>query len=320
MNKPIFSIIVPFFNPGSLINHCIDSLNNLVFKEFEVIFVDDGTTEHLTEVYDCIKNKCLFNYRIIRQENFGLGVARNTGMSASNGDWILFLDCDDAISPTSLSEYFEVISVCPDDVSLICPKYKLVDKENIQTFECSDTGNRFAVLSGIDGSKKFLRRTLIILAPGTLYNLEFLKSNNLYFDKIRWSEDQLFIWNVLFKSKKIIFLNSIIYNYLTNVSTSIMSSTKIKEMINSFTYFEKLKTICPYKGIGRFIAPRWLLGTLHTVSKRNDFDGFKKIFAACKGRKHINKLIIFRDYKIVFLAFCNMFFGKKALYSFLRSH
>lgn len=89
-----YSVIVPLYNAESTIKACIDSVLNQTYKDFELIIVDDGSTDKGGEICDAyaLENDKI---KVIHKQNGGAGKARNTGIEASSGDYVLFLDADD---------------------------------------------------------------------------------------------------------------------------------------------------------------------------------------------------------------------------------
>lgn len=101
------SIIIPSFNYAHYLNECIQSCLNQTYKNIEIIVVDDHSTDNTAEVV-----RAYPNVRYIFQiENFGLSVARNTGIQAATGERILCLDADDTIEPTMVEKCINVDGV-----------------------------------------------------------------------------------------------------------------------------------------------------------------------------------------------------------------
>ena len=103
---PKISVIVPVYNVEEYLDVCLDTIIMQTFKDFEVICVDDGTQDSSGEILD---KYALFDKRIkvIHQENKGLSGARNTGVEAANGEYIMFVDSDDYISPLMLENLYK---------------------------------------------------------------------------------------------------------------------------------------------------------------------------------------------------------------------
>lgn len=102
---PIFSVVIPLYNKRPYIRRAVDSVLSQVDTYFELIVVDDGSTDGSCEELANIEDERL---RIICQVNGGEGAARNTGMRNSTAAWIAFLDADDAWMPDHLSELRKV--------------------------------------------------------------------------------------------------------------------------------------------------------------------------------------------------------------------
>ena len=91
MKKPKFSIIVPVYNTEKYLKRCLDSIKSQSFKDYEVIIVNDGSTDNSSDIIS------KYPYKIINQENLGLSRARNNGVKEASGDYLIFLDSDDYI-------------------------------------------------------------------------------------------------------------------------------------------------------------------------------------------------------------------------------
>lgn len=101
MIRPLVSVVIPVYNVDQYINECVESVLNQTYSNYEVILVDDGSTDtsgalcdDYAEKYDCIST--------VHQENRGLSGARNTGLLSANGEYIYFLDSDDYIENHTL--------------------------------------------------------------------------------------------------------------------------------------------------------------------------------------------------------------------------
>ena len=99
MRKPKFSVIIPYYNvKKEIFLRCIGSVINQTFKDFEIIIVNDGSEENYNKILDCVVKKDN-RIRLINKDNEGVSIARNIGVEKSLGEYILFVDADDAILP-----------------------------------------------------------------------------------------------------------------------------------------------------------------------------------------------------------------------------
>lgn len=119
-----FSIIIPVYNVEKYLNECVDSVLNQKNVDYEIILVDDGSTDNSRQICDeYVKNHS--NISVIHKQNGGASDARNVGIEEAEGDYILFIDSDDKIEKNSLSKINEVIinQKFPDIVMLEVYKY-----------------------------------------------------------------------------------------------------------------------------------------------------------------------------------------------------
>ena len=99
--EDLISVIIPVYNVKPYLRMCADSVFSQTFRNLEIIFVDDGSTDGSGELCDELAAEDP-RVRVIHQENGGLSAARNTGIDASTGAYLYFLDSDDAISPVTI--------------------------------------------------------------------------------------------------------------------------------------------------------------------------------------------------------------------------
>lgn len=108
----MFSIVIPLYNKEQNVKKTIDSILNQTFKDFEVLVVNDGSTDGSAEIVTRFKD-C--RIRLINQENSGVCVARNNGIKSSKFDWIAFLDADDFWEENYLEEIYKAILLYPQN-------------------------------------------------------------------------------------------------------------------------------------------------------------------------------------------------------------
>lgn len=109
---PRFSVVIPCFNQGPFLAECLDSLRAQTLPPHEVIVVDDGSTDPYS--VRRMDELCVDGVRLVRQENRGLSGARNSGIRAATGDWMVPLDADDCLTPDALATYARAIADAPE--------------------------------------------------------------------------------------------------------------------------------------------------------------------------------------------------------------
>jgi len=110
MNIPKISIIIPIYNSAKTIEKCLASIFAQTFRDFEVIIVDDGSTDELERVLKKWSGKI----KLYHQANQGAPAARNFGFTKSVGDYIIFCDADVTMRPDMLAKMFDVLAANPD--------------------------------------------------------------------------------------------------------------------------------------------------------------------------------------------------------------
>jgi len=114
MSHPIVSVIIPAYNSADTIENCIDSVLRQTVSIFEIIVINDGSTDNTVEVITkFIEKNNQKNLYLISQPNGGPAKARNKGIIAAKGDWIAFLDADDSWLPQKLEKQAQVIAKFP---------------------------------------------------------------------------------------------------------------------------------------------------------------------------------------------------------------
>ena len=111
---PLFSIIIPVYNVQNYLSACVKSVVEQPGpRDWECILVDDGSTDQSGAMCDALAAE-LPDLKVIHRENGGLAAARNTGLKAATGDWLLFLDSDDAMAPGLLAQLRGALAAHPD--------------------------------------------------------------------------------------------------------------------------------------------------------------------------------------------------------------
>ena len=105
--RPFYSIIIPTYNRSKFISRAINSVLDQTFSDWEIILVDDGSTDNTRDVISLFDDERI---KYLYQENSERSVARNNGIKNSNGEWICFLDSDDYYLPNHLESFYIFIS------------------------------------------------------------------------------------------------------------------------------------------------------------------------------------------------------------------
>ena len=109
-----FSVIIPLYNKGPYVSKAIQSVLEQTFKDFEVIVVDDGSSDDSFERAKSVLESGTIKYQLIHQDNAGVSTARNNGVVLSSGEYVCFLDADDWWASTFLERMDWLIKTYPD--------------------------------------------------------------------------------------------------------------------------------------------------------------------------------------------------------------
>lgn len=198
MINPLVSIVIPIFNRERTISTCIESVLKVNYDNFELILIDDGSTDSTRSIcqhyVDQYSNVILFC-----QENKGVSAARNKGIELAKGKWITFLDSDDAFLPS----HMEIVRKESTNADLLMVGSCVATKEEdhispigeVQTNKRVYNDNVAAYLM----SKKFDPFVNMFYSVwDKFFRLEIIKSKNIYFDEtVSLGEDQIFVCDYL---------------------------------------------------------------------------------------------------------------------------
>lgn len=123
-----FSVVIPLFNKEQYVERCLKSIQAQTYQNFEIIVIDDGSTDHGAQR---VRALGVSNLRLISQPNGGVSKARNHGIKKANGEWIAFIDADDYWKPDFLLEMINLIEKFPD-VSLCCSAYSFESRVGVK--------------------------------------------------------------------------------------------------------------------------------------------------------------------------------------------
>lgn len=202
------SVIVPVYNGEKFIEECIKNVLNQTLEEFELIIINDGSTDNTLDI--CKRNSEIDKkIRIINQENKGVSSARNKGIEQSNGEYICFVDCDDKIEDNYLEELYNTCE--ENNVKISCCTIESIDnKGNIISSRFMEDGY-YKKIDALDELFKF--RGLNWGPCGKLFHKSLIKGN-LKFPNLHVYEDLSFVYKAIYSSEGIYFTNKCKYYYI----------------------------------------------------------------------------------------------------------
>lgn len=238
MQNPIrFSIIICAYNVENYVRTAIESVLHQTYKNYELILVNDGSTDETLKIIKSYKNT---NIKVINNvKNMGLGASRNEAVKKARGEYILYLDADDTLyNEDTLKKINETINNQQLDICYFGVQYiGGSNKCYLPNAENSTKEARIACDMHFAVSSKCWRR-------------EFLRQKNLEFIEDMYYEDMVYSIKAVIMADKIGYGEFPIYNYYRNREGSIMSTPSIKRCTDMYRMLEnvmELYTVTPDK-------------------------------------------------------------------------
>lgn len=222
--KCLLSIIVPVYNIQDYIGTCLESLCMQGFQEdeYEVLCINDGSTDSSETVVQQMIEKYP-QIRLIKQENQGVSVARNTGIDASRGQYLFFCDGDDFLEPYCLKR---AAKLCLEQKAVSASfGFQTVDEKAEMREVPLECNEEIKWASG--RSKPFYSGNIWRF----IVSREFLNKNNIRFKAgMRYAEDELFLYHIcrFLNFKDHIYIDEIFYNYRMRASSAVHQKRDIR--------------------------------------------------------------------------------------------
>ena len=189
------SVIVPVYNVEKFLPRYLDSLlrQGLYAGEYEVIFVNNGSPDNCATILAEYEARYPDVFKVITQENKGLGCARNTGMKVASGEWITFVDSDDYLMVGAYKYLLE--HFCKGNVDVVAYGYHCVYTDGV---ERPYAGGSLAghIVYEEDGAEYYNNKDELPYVWSKLYRRMFLQENDISFRSI-YLEDTLFVFSYL---------------------------------------------------------------------------------------------------------------------------
>ena len=223
----MISVIVSVYNTAPYLRKCIDSILNQSYKDFELIIVDDGSTD---ESYDIAKSYSDNRIKVFKKENGGLSSARNKGLKLAKENYAMFVDSNDCLAPNCLEQMLYVAQMNQADVVQCKLNFFKTDAE------IEENSKKFVELDKHVSKKRYC-------TPQEKFELYQSNSeetvqqcNKLFKRSVLWNdmypigllhEDEYVLYEELYRAKKIVTIDAKLYNYRVN---------RIDSITNRITY------------------------------------------------------------------------------------
>ncbi len=239
------SVIVPVYNVGHLAKRCIETLINQSYPDIEIIIINDGSTDNSSKYIEVFHNKC--NVKIINlSENYGLGNARNVGISNSTGDFITFVDSDDWIDLDLYIEMIRSLDINNADIVICGIKNEYnnsFSSENRYEYRYYNNINSDIALKLLTnyGNNNYKISPVVW---NKIYRKEIIKTSNISFLQNSYWEDDIFSFQVFLHANQVNLIPSVTYHYFQREKsiTGDFSIKHIDDLVSSFFYLKTYLT------------------------------------------------------------------------------
>ena len=288
----LISIIIPVYNVERYLSQCLDSVLNQSYDgDYEVICVDDGSTDGSPAILEEYAGKS-DKIKIIRQENRGLGGARNTGLRAARGRYVWFVDSDDWIEQEALATLAKSIG----DEDIVCFNGRRYFEDG--TVEIPDSGIEEGNLTGWEYygryalSKRNFHFVCVVLR---IYRREFLLADGLFFEEGIYHEDNLFTPIVCYYAASVRVIPDILYVYRIRQG-SITQSFTDKRIFDTIKVANRLaEFFIPKTDIDKSVVYREIAGEYFSVFMSDKAEAYRGDYSV------VEPLINWDSYKAVSL-------------------
>lgn len=266
------SVIVPVYNGVKFIDLCINSLLRQTYHDFEIIFVNDGSTDQSYEMLKHYQESTNHQIQIINKENGGQASARNLGVQNANSEFVCFVDIDDYVNEHMLEKLVEAQERTESDI-VWCDAYLVKNNENIGTLDANMLRNENVckeyILNNAGPWRKLIRKSLLL-------------DNDLIFPLIRFYEDVAIVPAYGTYTEKIAYVNEPLYYYVLHEGSTMHQITYNKKLECIFEAMEYLNEKCKgnYQEELEYI---YIDHLLHAASLR--------FFAFDEGKKMLDKVV-----------------------------
>ncbi|MDO5047835.1 MAG: glycosyltransferase family 2 protein [Anaerococcus sp.] len=280
------SIIIPVYNSEAYLSECVDSVLNQAYENFELILVNDGSTDESGQICDSYSKKDK-RVRVIHKENGGVSSARNVGIEKSSGDYIIFIDSDDSID-LDLLDYLKDVAD-KYNTSMVIHSLGLFNDANEQneheTLEMLDKRKL------VDYMPVFIKRRYINAPRNKLYRRSIIIDNNIRFDEgVSMGEDALFNYEYFSTLTDLILIERNFYHYRENEESLthkfikkkydmlISVNNRLQELVRTNENFSKCKSAANFIRIKNIYSSIFDILDNDEVSKKDVNALFNKIF------------------------------------------
>lgn len=230
MCNPFLSVIIPVYNVEKYLKRCIESVLQQVYDNYEIILVDDGSTDNSLSV--CNEYAQSYDFiRVISKVNGGASEARNKGIELAKGKYIMFLDSDDWLDSSCFSKTMSTLQ--SNDADILCFGIKFVKSE----LDLIKQNSKIDIkeMSGYESFLEMMNHGLVTgFVTDKIFKASLFNDNNLKFPVGKYYEDLGLLYRLLLTSNQVLAMNQDYYYYYMdnpNSTTGSWSEIKFQDML-----------------------------------------------------------------------------------------
>ena len=266
------SVIIPVYNTEKYLAECLDSILNQTLDSYEIIIVNDGSTDGSLQLINQYAKR-YSNISVINQNNQKQGAARNAGLKVANGEYVCFIDSDDMLEKNALDYCYNLASKINLDMITYAADIfgDIIGKSSEQYFFHKRINDINKVMYGVDFIKRYYYRVSMLNITFTLYLRTFLLNNKLFFLEKTFYEDLEFYYRTMECNPRMMIIDNEFYHrrYRDN---SVMTSSKTElSVMNKIYIYENImkKSINIVKSLYTMVGMRGIRRALQESKKIN---------------------------------------------------
>ena len=289
------SIIVPVYNGERYIDRFANCISNQDTDKFELVFINDGSTDTTGKKLDRLKQNLKIDVSVIHQNNKGVSAARNVGVEHSKGDIICFCDVDDIISDNYVSTFLYLMENSNIDVA-VCES-KVIKETTIDAVQKDDCLSNISFMTSEESLRSFLYMKRAFCVCGEAIRKKLISDNNIRFEEgYKYNEDLHYMWQVLSYTRGIALIDKIMYYYIWHDGSAMAKFERTR--FDGYHLMKKLEGFFEqnrpdfYPLFKKYVAARLMWSIARQASSYfRSYKDFSNFFKGYNVKEEMRKLI-----------------------------
>ncbi|MBF0699721.1 glycosyltransferase family 2 protein [Streptococcus danieliae] len=234
MKDPFLTIVVPVYQVEKYLERCVDSILNQNYQDYEIILVDDGSTDRSPEICDEYAEK-FEQIQVVHKKNGGMSEARNTGTTLAKGKYVYFIDSDDWLDSSCFEQVIPLVE--DGNYDLVCFGRQFVKSEDEALRQVAEPEIRS--VTGYDAYLEMMDQGWVTgFVTDKIYKVSLFRENNIEFPIGRYYEDLGVLYRILLNSNQVLLTNQVFYHYFLDNPNSITASWNQKKVQDMLEFYK----------------------------------------------------------------------------------